>query len=423
MRARRDRIVADKMAESLCSNAGRDLWIEAKKINSSGKPCPSNVDGQIGDDAVSSVFADNYKSLYNSVSFSPGEMCNLEIEISQLISDKCCTGACKSPHAISGESVREAIGYLKADKCDGILSNNHILNGCSQLVIHLSMLFSGMVRHGFSPPSMVLSTVIPIPKNARKSANDSSNYRGIALNSPIGKLFELVILCSHRDALCTSDLQFGYKKGLSTSSCTFVASEVIQHYLNGNNDVHVMLLDASKAFDCVHYITLFRQLLSKNFCPLVAKVLLYMHVNQSVRVRWNSYLSEEISVSNGVKQGGILSPVLFSIYTDVILSSLRDCGAGCYVGLEFCGSLAYADDIVLLAPTKAALRTMLGVARVCADRLSLRFNGTKSQYLVYRSREVNYFNSSIDFCDVTIPQAVSGIHLGNILGRNAYHSL
>ena len=220
--------------------------------------------------------------------------------------------------------------------------------------------------------------------------------------------------------MCTSDLQFGYKKGLSTSSCTFVASEVIQHYLNGNNDVHVMLLDASKAFDCVHYITLFRQLLSKNFCPLVAKVLLYMHVNQSVRVRWNSYLSEEISVSNGVKQGGILSPVLFSIYTDVILSSLRDCGAGCYVGLEFCGSLAYADDIVLLAPTKAALRTMLGVARVCADRLSLRFNGTKSQYLVYRSREVNYFNSSIDFCDVTIPQAVSGIHLGNILGRNAY---
>ena len=177
VRARRDRIVADKMAESLCSNAGRDLWIEAKKINSSGKPCPSNVDGQIGDDAISSVFADNYKSLYNSVSFSPGEMCNLEIEISQHISDKCCTGACKSPHAISGESVREAIGYLKADKCDGILSTDHILNGCSQLVIHLSMLFSGMVRHGFSPPSMVLSTVIPIPKNARKSANDSSNYR------------------------------------------------------------------------------------------------------------------------------------------------------------------------------------------------------------------------------------------------------
>ena len=117
----------------------------------------------------------------------------------------------------------------------------------------------------------------------------------------------------YRNVLSTSDLQFGYKRGLSTTSCTFVAEEVIQYYLNANNDVHVMLLDASKAFDCVEYCTLFHQLLRKGLCPLVTGVLLFMHVLQKVQVRWNSTVSDSFSVSNGLKQGGILSPVLFSI--------------------------------------------------------------------------------------------------------------
>ena len=224
------------------------------------------------------------------------------------------------------------------------------------------------------------------------------------MNSPLGKLFELVILWIHTDSLFTTDLQFGYKRKLSTTSCTFVASEVVQHYMNGNNDVHVMLLDASKAFDCVHYVTLFRELLSKGFFPLVARVLLFMHVDQRLRVRWNTEVSDGFKVSNGVKQGGILSPVLFSIYTDVMLCSLRDSGVGCYVGNSFCGALAYADDVVLLAPSKSALRTMLSIANECADKLSLTFNRSKSQYLIYKSKESNTFDSSVDFCHVTVPQ-------------------
>ena len=73
------------------------------------------------------------------------------------------------------------------------------------------------------------------------------------MNTALGKLFELIILVTHRNTLSTSDLQFGYKKGQSTTSCTFVAEEVIQYYLNVDNDVHIMLLDASKTSDCVEY--------------------------------------------------------------------------------------------------------------------------------------------------------------------------
>ena len=343
-------------------------------------------------------------------------MIELQSSISEEIDNSCCLGACKCSHVISVNALGDAMRSLKAGKSDGFLSTDCIIHGCPELIAHFSILFTCMVRHGFSPMSVMLATIIPIPKNSRKSVNDSSNYRGIALNSPIAKLFELVILSIHRDVLSTTDFQFGYKRGLSTSSCTFVANEVIQHYLNGNNDIHVMLLDASKAFDCVHYVTLFRQLLSKGICPCVIRILLFMHVNQTVRVRWNNELSDEFSVSNGVKQGGILSPVLFSIYTDTMLSSLRDSGVGCYIGSSFCGALAYADDVVLLAPSKSALRRMLDVAGHCADKLSLRFNGLKSQYLVFKSRCDGRADSFIDFCGVRVPQSTEGLHLGNLLG-------
>ena len=61
----------------------------------------------------------------------------------------------------------------------------------------------------------------------------------------------------------------------------------------------------------------------------------------------------------GVKQGGVLSPILFCVYIDGLLSRLKCAGIGCHIGLYFVGGLAYADDIVLLAPTVDALRRML----------------------------------------------------------------
>ena len=62
---------------------------------------------------------------------------------------------------------------------------------------------------------------------------------------------------------------------------------------------------------------------------------------------------------NGVKQGGIISPILFCVYSDDFLLLLAKSEVGCFIGYWFIGALAYADDIVLLAPTASAMRAML----------------------------------------------------------------
>ena len=59
-------------------------------------------------------------------------------------------------------------------------------------------------------------------------------------------------------------------------------------------------------------------------------------------------------MSNGVKQGGVLSPVLFSIYLDKLIAQLIHLGMGCCMNGLFTGVFIYADDITLLAPSRAS---------------------------------------------------------------------
>ena len=144
----------------------------------------------------------------------------------------------------------------------------------------------------------------------------TNNYRGIALNSIIGKVLELLILNSNKDILRSCDLQFGFKSKHSTTQCTFVLNEIIKYFNNKNTDVFVMMLDASKAFDHVHYVSLFKIMLQKGLCPLICRLLAYMYTMQSVRIKWGHYVSRTVKVTSGVKQGGVLSPICFTLYMD-----------------------------------------------------------------------------------------------------------
>ena len=77
-----------------------------------------------------------------------------------------------------------------------------------------------------------------------------------------------------------------------------------------------------------------------------------MYTNQERSVRCGSEHSDYLNVSiNGSKQGGIISPMLFSCYIDKLFSQLEHSGLGCHVGASYAGAFAYADDIVLVAPS------------------------------------------------------------------------
>ena len=88
--------------------------------------------------------------------------------------------------------------------------------------------------------------------------------------------------------------------------------------------MYALMLDATRAFDRVKFSKLFRILLNRQMSPLVLRLLFYMYTNHTLQVRWGGTVSNKFTVSNGVKQGAILSPIPFSVYMDELFESLEN---------------------------------------------------------------------------------------------------
>lgn len=154
---------------------------------------------------------------------------------------------------------------------------------------------------------------------------------------------------------------------------------------------------------------------------MICRLLLLMHTDQLVRVRWNGILSDDFNVSNGVKQGGILSPILFSLYIDHLLVRIRNSKIGCHVGNIFVGAIGYADDITLLCPTLSGLRKMLKIAEASVSDLQLSFNPGKCQLLRFDSisRTADDGLFSVNFCGINVMNCSSAVHIGHYIGQDS----
>jgi Reverse transcriptase (RNA-dependent DNA polymerase) len=180
------------------------------------------------------------------------------------------------------------------------------------------------------------------------------------LSSIFGKIFDIIFIHKHYDELSTSELQFGLKKR-STNQCSMMLKETIAYYVQQDGMTYCTVHDATKAFDRVQYCKLFRLLVDRKLSAVWVCLLAKMYTNSCTRIALNGICSGIFFICNGFKQGGVLSPILFCVYLNGLLKLLSDAKVGCFVGTTFVGVLAYADDLVLLAPTAGAVRRMLSV--------------------------------------------------------------
>ena len=199
---------------------------------------------------------------------------------------------------------------------------------------------------------MIDVVLVPIVKNKRASICSKANYRPIALASIVSKIFEKLLYDRISYALTTCSNQFGFKTKHSTDMCIYAFKEAVLKYRSLNSNVYSCFLDASKAFDRVNHYVLFDKLLKRGVPLCVVRILIFWYTSQTMYVRWNNVISSGFGVSNGVRQGGILSPYLFCVYMDDLSIKLNDIKVGCTIGTTLINHLMYADDLVLHSHTK-----------------------------------------------------------------------
>ena len=193
--------------------------------------------------------------------------------------------------------------------------------------------------------------------------------------------------------------------------------EVVLHYMNRESDVFASFLDATKAFDRVRFNCLFEALVERKVKWPDLRMLLDLYCNQRVRTSWGACSSAQFKVSNGIRQGSIISPILFSVYVDPLIEELRKCGAGCWMGHAYYGAMIYADDITLLSPSVAGLRQMISVCEKFCERRGIMFNALKSVCMRF-SPAKNRVEPVVELGGVPMKWAKSVKHLGNIVSSN-----
>ena len=110
--------------------------------------------------------------------------------------------------------------------------------------------------------------------------------------------------------------------------CSTLVIETIQYFTQMQFPVYVLFIDASKPDDRLSHIELLNILSERNMWPLSRRLLFNLYGNKQFQIRWNNCLSNMYNMRNGVKQGAVLSPIIFTMYIDELFYELKRAGVG-----------------------------------------------------------------------------------------------
>ena len=409
-----------RMAECVAQSDNRNLWREIKKVSANRKVGPAHIDNCIEDRDIVEQFARKYKKLYNSVTSKDEAL----VDINNYISEELENYSGKE-HCVTVPEVQRAVEKLKIDKSDGQkgLIYNHIKLAPPLFNIHVSLMMTGMTVHGFTPDDMIKGTLVCLPKDICGDICDSDNYRGICLCSSICKIYEWILISRYTDKLQTSNVQFSFKKEHSTTTCSLTLKEVITYYLNRESNVYACFIDASKAFDRIRHDQLFDILRKRGIPPIILRMIIDMYSRKSSKVMWNGVHSANFSASNGVRQGGIASPILFTVYIDELLKRLERTGIGCMIGHEWFGALGYADDITLLCPSIQGLQELVNVCSDFGHEYDIIYNPKKSMCMTFSRKIIDNSKRCINLNGQKLKWVNHTKYLGNYITENLSESL
>ena len=368
-----------------CVNGGGEIFTELKKMRRVKSRLPDRMDGS---DSVSETFKDVYQQLYTSA-----DDVQETKELLKVVNKSVQSSSLVDVDRVTPEVVCEAIRNVKKDKNDPGFSfnSNCFKRSPDSLYRHLSEMVKCSLVHGHVCQELLLATIVPLIKNKLGSHESSDNYRSIALSSVVLKIFDWIVLLLFGEKLGFDELQFSYQNNCNTAMCTWLVIESTDYFLRNGSNVYSCFMDMRKAFDLVKHSILFQKLRERELSPIFLRLIIIMYINQKANVRWGSSYSEYFNITNGVKQGAVLSAVLFCIYIDDLIKILRRKRTGCWIKKSFVGIAVYADDIVLLSPSIDGLQEMIDTCSKYSGEHNLSFSTnedpvkSKTKCLVFSS--------------------------------------
>ena len=162
------------------------------------------------------------------------------------------------------------------------------------------------------------------PKNPEQTK--CTEYRTLSLMSHVFKLLLHMIIKRIRLTIENdiSDTQSGFMTGKGTGEGIFNIRTIIEKYLDVNKDIYICFIDYEKAFDQLNHDKMVKILRETTIEKQIINLIINLYWSQEAFIRSEKGLSDPINIHRGLRQGCILSPNLFNLYTEVIFKSIED---------------------------------------------------------------------------------------------------
>lgn len=344
----------------------------------------------------------------------------------------------------SEEEVDKAIKRLSPGKAPGADSIPAEIYTCGgpALTERLTSLFNTMWTQEKLPQELKDASIIHLYKR-KGSRNVCDNHRGISLLSIAGKILARILLNrlnAHLERDLLPESQCGFRGGRSTVDMIFAARQLQEKCQEQNVGLYTTFVDLTKAFDTVCREGLWK-IMAKFGCPtkFIAMVRQF-HEGMNARVQDDGEYSMPFPVTNGVKQGCVLAPTLFSMIfsamladafrdgdigvgfryrTDGKLFNLRRLQAKTKVREDTARDFLFADDCALNATTESDMQGSMDLFSNACNDFGLTISTKKTEVLHQPAPSAPYTEPSISVNGQKLAVADRFVYLGSTLSRAA----
>jgi hypothetical protein len=340
------------------------------------------------------------------------------------------------------DEVSKAIKQLscgKAPGSDAIPAEVYKAGGPAMLQ-NLTMLFQAIWRAGEVPQQWKDASIVHIYKR-KGDRQQCDNHRGISLLSIAGKILARVLLnrlLLHLEQGLLPESQCGFRAERGTVDMIFAARQLQEKCQEQHSDLFVTFVDLTKAFDTVSREGLWK-IMEKFGCPSTfVTIVRQFHDGMMVKVLDDGDESEAFPVTNGVKQGCVLAPTLFSMVfsamltdafqgsqdgvrlryrTDGRLFNLRRMQAITKVKETVIRDLLFADDCALNAPTEQKMQHEMNCLSEACNNFGLTISTKKTEVLYQPAPGKPYHEPNITVNGQKLQAVDKFTYLGSTLSR------
>ena len=232
-----------------------------------------------------------------------------------------------------------------------------------------------------------------VPIHKKGPEDDPDNYRGIALISCLAKLFysilnnRLMDFCLRNKIL--SPFQLGFLPGNRTSDAHIILHNIIDRYCHKKESkIYGCFVDFSKAFDSIPRDLLFKKLSNIGITGKFYDIIVDLYRDDKICIKVNGNISPVLKTMLGVRQGCVLSPLLFNIFMADLPKSLSQDSNVKLEDDSTMNCIIWADDLVLLSENEAGLDKLLKDLKSYSDKNQLKINIKKNKCMIFNKTEI-----------------------------------